>query len=301
MRWKTLLAVSLALVVIVSWTVTHDQAELPVYDQSKELIMIRNIGHQVLLHVGDASSRVLPVKQTGSHEYILTFESPFTFIPDTLVKVIDRVVKQHHLPPTYLVEVITCTSKEVIFGYSINKDTANNIIPCSGRAQVKGCYAIKVQFPASTAATSSWYLLGACLAAICLSLLGRLLYSRRRKEGGPMLAAIPVPEVLDVPLPTNVIPIGRYLFYTDKQLLELNKEPISLTAKESKLLQIFAATPNEVIDRSRLLKEVWEDEGVIVGRSLDMFVSRLRKKLQQDPGISLINVHGKGYKLAIEA
>jgi DNA-binding response OmpR family regulator len=47
------------------------------------------------------------------------------------------------------------------------------------------------------------------------------------------------------------------------------------------------------------MKEVWEDEGVIVGRSLDMFVSKLRKKLQADPCISILNVHGKGYKLVI--
>ncbi|WP_315814099.1 winged helix-turn-helix domain-containing protein [Paraflavitalea speifideaquila] len=263
--------------------------------------MIRNIGHQVLLHHGDSSSRVLPVQQTGSHEYKLTFESPFTFIPDSLVQVIDRVVKQHQLPPTYLVEVVASASNEVIFGYSINQDTAKNIVPCVGRAQAKGCYAIKMQFPATAAAeaSSSWYLMGGCLAAISLSLLGRLLYYRRRKESSTVLAS-PVQEVHDTPLPANAISIGRYLFYTDKQLLELDQESIPLTAKESKLLQIFAASPNEVIDRSRLLKEVWEDEGVIVGRSLDMFVSRLRKKLQKDPGISLINVHGKGYKLAVE-
>ena len=53
------------------------------------------------------------------------------------------------------------------------------------------------------------------------------------------------------------------------------------------------------IGRDQLMKEVWEDEGVIVGRSLDMFVSKLRKKLQADPRASILNVHGKGYKLVI--
>jgi DNA-binding response OmpR family regulator len=46
-----------------------------------------------------------------------------------------------------------------------------------------------------------------------------------------------------------------------------------------------------------LLKRVWEDEGVITGRSLDVFISKLRKKLKNDPSVQIVNVHGKGYKL----
>jgi DNA-binding response OmpR family regulator len=74
---------------------------------------------------------------------------------------------------------------------------------------------------------------------------------------------------------------------------------IELTAKENKLLLIFARSPNTVIERGRLQKEIWEDEGVIVGRSLDMFISKLRKKLEGDLSIQLINIHGKGYKLEV--
>ena len=57
---------------------------------------------------------------------------------------------------------------------------------------------------------------------------------------------------------------------------------IDLTKTETRVLRIFAAAPNEAIERSRLQKEIWEDEGVIVGRSLDMFISKLRKKLECD-------------------
>ncbi|SFF08006.1 Transcriptional regulatory protein, C terminal [Chitinophaga sp. CF118] len=53
-----------------------------------------------------------------------------------------------------------------------------------------------------------------------------------------------------------------------------------------------------IIDRNKLLKEGWEDEGVITGRSLDMYVSKLRGKLQKDPDISITNIHGKGYRLS---
>jgi DNA-binding response OmpR family regulator len=65
------------------------------------------------------------------------------------------------------------------------------------------------------------------------------------------------------------------------------------------LLTLFAHNPNELLLRDRLLKEVWEDEGVITGRSLDMFVSKLRKKLHHDSAVNLVNVHGKGYRLEV--
>jgi DNA-binding response OmpR family regulator len=93
------------------------------------------------------------------------------------------------------------------------------------------------------------------------------------------------------------IPIGKYLFFSDRQLLVLEDEQIELTAKESRLLSIFASRLNLMIDRNQLLKEGWEDEGVITGRSLDVYVSKLRKKLEKDPSVSIANIHGKGYRL----
>ncbi|NII29212.1 winged helix-turn-helix transcriptional regulator [Pseudoflavitalea sp. X16] len=303
MTFKSLLAIAVALVLIVSWTVIRDKEALPAFDKAEEMIMMRDIGHKVLLHAGDSSSRVLPVQEIAGHEYILQFQSRFTFIPDSLVRVVDRAIRAHHLPLSYMVQVIACNSDQVIFGYSMHQDSTNNIVPCIGREQEKACYKIRLLFPATNTANTS-YLLPASLLAIGLSLLARFLYNKRRKTARAAAATPnePVPATDIEPSPaTQAVNIGRYLFYRDKQLLQLDEQTIALTAKEAKLLQVFAAAPNEVIDRNRLLKEVWEDEGVIVGRSLDMFVSKLRKKLQQDPGISIINVHGKGYKLAINA
>jgi DNA-binding response OmpR family regulator len=74
-----------------------------------------------------------------------------------------------------------------------------------------------------------------------------------------------------------------------------------LTRTETRVLRIFALSPNETIERSRLQKEIWEDEGVIVGRSLDMFISKLRKKLEPDPNIRIAVIRGKGSKLEISA
>jgi DNA-binding response OmpR family regulator len=95
--------------------------------------------------------------------------------------------------------------------------------------------------------------------------------------------------------------LGSVLFDAQERKLIINKETIDLTGTETRLLLIFAMSPNETIERSRLQKEIWEDEGVIVGRSLDMFISKLRKKLECDPNINIVVIRGKGYKLEIRA
>ncbi len=80
----------------------------------------------------------------------------------------------------------------------------------------------------------------------------------------------------EVPVSSGIA-IGNLVFLPESQQLVAGSSIIMLTAKEAKLLYVFAKAQQEVIDRDRLMKEVWEDEGVIVGRSLDMFVSKLRK------------------------
>ncbi|HEY9045314.1 MAG TPA: response regulator transcription factor [Ohtaekwangia sp.] len=72
-----------------------------------------------------------------------------------------------------------------------------------------------------------------------------------------------------------------------------------LTNKEAKLLKLFCLHQNKVIDRDIIQKAIWEDEGYFVGRSMDVFISRLRKLLKDDPQVTLTNVHGVGYKLEV--
>ena len=98
---------------------------------------------------------------------------------------------------------------------------------------------------------------------------------------------------------TGIFSLGSVLFDAKSRKLSKNGETIDLTGTESRVLHIFALSPNEIIERSRLQKEIWEDEGVIVGRSLDMFISKLRKKLEFDPNICIVVIRGKGYKLEI--
>ena len=100
---------------------------------------------------------------------------------------------------------------------------------------------------------------------------------------------------------TDMITLGAVLFDMKNRKLVIDGTTTDLTGTETRVLSIFAKSQNEIIERSRLQKEIWEDEGVIVGRSLDMFISKLRKKLEPDPNIKIVVIRGKGYKLEISA
>jgi DNA-binding response OmpR family regulator len=93
--------------------------------------------------------------------------------------------------------------------------------------------------------------------------------------------------------------LGKFLFDVKDQRLLLGREVISLTDKECRILELLNKNFGELISRETLMQEVWINEGVITSRSLDMFVSKLRKKLSSDPELRITNIHGKGYKLEI--
>jgi DNA-binding response OmpR family regulator len=83
-------------------------------------------------------------------------------------------------------------------------------------------------------------------------------------------------------------------------MIKIREDEKILTFREAKLLEYFASHPNEVLNREQIQDYVWKDEGVIVGRSLDVFISRLRKILKSDESISIKNIHGVGYKLEVK-
>jgi DNA-binding response OmpR family regulator len=93
--------------------------------------------------------------------------------------------------------------------------------------------------------------------------------------------------------------LGGILFDAKLRRLMMKDLSVDLTATESRVLRIFAESPNAVIKRNRIQKEIWEDEGVIVGRSLDMFISKLRRKLEMDERVKIVVIRGVGYRLEV--
>jgi DNA-binding winged helix-turn-helix (wHTH) protein len=258
------------------------------FDIARREVLLRRIGHELLLQSGDGTSRVLPIEKITENEYQIRFENKLTFQPDSLVNTTRRVLSQDALARDYVVNVLNCGNASVAYGYAISKNKKDEIVACKGRKQPTACYIINIRFkPSGLSATTGGYLLG---GLPILAFVGFLFFR----------SAKPRRDVLDNQ-DTGMITLGSVLFDARHRKLVINGQTTELTGTESRVLYIFASSPNQTIARSRLQKEIWEDEGVIVGRSLDMFISKLRKKLEVDPNVEIVVIRGKGYKLEINA
>lgn len=255
--------------------------------EKQTMVVLRDIGHKLLLDAGDSVSRILPVKQIESNVFELKFQSQFEFSPDTLVKVFKADMERAGIQSEYIVSVFSCNSTLVVYSFEISRNR-ENIIPCQGRKQPVDCYVIQVHFASVvpvTASSGKLYLFVAAIGFIVTGLAGRAYVKVKDKKE------------IAVSSGDEPIRIGSILFYDGQRLLVADGIHTELSDKEARILKILATQQNETVSRDRLLKEVWEDEGVFVGRSLDVFISKLRKKLKGDEAVRIANVHGKGYKL----
>jgi DNA-binding response OmpR family regulator len=91
--------------------------------------------------------------------------------------------------------------------------------------------------------------------------------------------------------------IGRFHFNHDHRTIKTGEESQKLSPKESDLLQLLCIYKNELLPRQKALKEIWGDDNYFNARSMDVFITKLRKYLKQDPSIDIINIHGKGFRL----
>lgn len=258
------------------------------FNIARREILLRKIGHELLLQSGDSTSRVLPVEKIAENEYQIRFENEITFQPDSLMLTIRRLLAKNPLANDYIVNVLNCGNASVAYGYAISQNKKDDIIACIGRKQPRACYMINIKFKSAGISTAkNGYLLG---SLPFLAFVGFIFFkSVRPRRASPKGSG------------TNIFTLGSVLFDAQARQLTINKKNIDLTGTETRLLLIFASSPNETIERSRLQKEIWEDEGVIVGRSLDMFISKLRKKLEGDPNTKIAVIRGKGYKLEIDS
>ena len=90
--------------------------------------------------------------------------------------------------------------------------------------------------------------------------------------------------------------VGKFNFYFDSLILESDEDRKTLTYKEAELLRYFCDNPNKVLSRSDILIQVWGSDDYYLGRSLDVFISRLRKYLVGDDNIKILNLHGIGFR-----
>lgn len=99
---------------------------------------------------------------------------------------------------------------------------------------------------------------------------------------------------------SDIINIGSYLFDSRNFKLKNDSNERNLTHRESELLKLLIDNKNVIVERSRILKNIWGEDDYFLGRSLDVFISRLRKYLKEDPRIKIENIHSVGFRLSEE-
>ena len=259
---------------------------------------MRLIGHEVLLSVGDDTSRVLPIEGSEGR-YKIRFSSPFSFEPTNLVQTIAGVVEKTTLASEYLVEVASCDSNQVVYSYKMGS-TTTDLIPCRGRSLPEACYAIYMTILQRTSMSSSapprsngnegrtsfsmQGLTGFLILVLMLG-CGFLLYRYKKKSYSSF--------------DPDVIHIGDYRFNKRNMILSHGDQSIELTSKEADLLLLLYRSSNKTLERENILNVVWGDEGDYTGRTLDVFISKLRKKLNADNSLKIINIRGVGYRFVV--
>ncbi len=261
------------------------------------LVSMRMIGHSILHNSGDSSSRVLPVKKEADR-YKIQFESEFQFIPEKLAATIDSVVKKTGLAKSYIAEVEECKTGELVYSFEIRNPSGADIVPCGSRTMGRACYNIYITIldAGESSLTAGLYagfvqvnyLLVFLLLTIALILTGTFLYVKKKTQ-----------KPLIKPADPNIIAIGGYLFDRTNSKLLADNQSVELSSRESELLFLLYNAANTTVERDVILKNIWKDEGDYIGRTLDVFISRLRKKLESEPGVKIVNVRGVGYKLVL--
>jgi DNA-binding winged helix-turn-helix (wHTH) protein len=293
LRKRKYLLVLIILPLIMLICAAFSDTESQQFALERREVLLRRIGHELLLKSGDSTSRVLPIKTIGGNEYHIQFEHELTFQTESLVNITSRLLNKDPLATDYIVKVINGENSDVVYNFAGSKARKDEIIACIGRKQPKARYEVSVHFKSSGIATvKNGYLLG---SLPFLAFVG-FIFLRSAKTKSFRSGKTKRPSVENQQ--NDLFHMGSVVFDAKSKKLIINEISTDLTGTENRVLRVFALSPNEVIERSRLQKEIWEDEGVIVGRSLDMFISKLRKKLECDSNIKIIVIRGIGYKLS---
>lgn len=270
-------------------------------------LALRRTAHHLLVKAGDSTSRIPPVQQTGPQTFQIQLGHNFNY--GALPSLLQESFKLHQISADYDVAILDCQKGEVQLGYTIREVLKGQSVACQGRMQVNGCHNLQITFLQPKSAqqpVSRWWFLGAG------SVLSILLVTFYRRSTQPISAsqsnanpATAQPSTDSIKLDSSVtnsdwMPFGNSSLDHTNQLLVSGSSRHELTYREAKLLKLFVDHPNQVLERDFILKSVWEDEGIIVGRSADVFVSRLRKLLKDDPAIRIAAVHGVGYRMEVK-
>ncbi|MBT8220170.1 MAG: winged helix-turn-helix domain-containing protein [Bacteroidia bacterium] len=258
------------------------------------------IGHQVLLNSQDSTSRVLPIKKEGDR-YRIEFDSEFEFTPDDLVTTINQVAEDTRIADRYIIEVEDCITKEIVYGWEMNHLEHSDIIPCRQRMLPKACYNLLFTLMESNieiAVVSDIEDIASIESSAQKSQgnYGMLVLMLGLLIGGGFVLKKNIRKSDNDP---NLIQLGDFQFDKRNSELMYQHQKVELTGKEADLLLLLYNAVNTTVEREVILSKVWGTEGDYIGRTLDVFISKLRKKLGADPRMKIVNIRGVGYKLVM--
>ncbi|MBC7886122.1 MAG: response regulator transcription factor [Saprospiraceae bacterium] len=255
------------------------------FSPQKINLALRRTADLLLRQSGDSTSRIPAVKEVSKGVWQVKLEQPFSY--EQLPALLQASLDQHDIRQAYDVTVRRCNDGTIDLGYNYLDFKNKSGVACSGREKPTGCHFIEITFLES-AAQSPFY---GGLGGILLLILGGMVmfWFFRRQHGSPA-----VPESDNE---TDWLEFGNSRIDVNGQVLICNGVRQTLTFREAKLLRLFAANFDRLLEREYILEQVWADEGILVGRSVDVFVSRLRKKLATDLSVGIVVVHGVGYRL----
>ena len=263
---------------------------------NKVNLALRRTAHHLLIEKGDSTSRILPVKQLNATTFLVRLERSFDY--GRLPALLHQSFAIYKITDNYDVAVLNCVSGELQLGYNFLDLTEHHEIPCGDRQQEPGCYNLQIAF--NTAETHNQTAAGWWPWALGFLLVGGAYVAwQRSTQKSTLPATLPTPDTTNTNAREGTIQIGKTTFNVSNQSINIDGLTHTLTYRETKLLDLFGRHPNQLLERDFILKSVWEDEGIIVGRSVDVFVSRLRKLLQPDSTVRIVAVHGVGYRLDI--
>ena len=202
-------------------------------------VVLRDLGHRLLLSAKDSTSRVLPVKKINENRYQISFQNDFSFVSDTLINLVQREFQKNAPAADYIVNLRKCKQNETVFAFEINSHKGN-LIACRGRKLEVSCYVIEIEFLKTSRFNFFWLL----LLIVPLALAGFYLKNRAHKKEEKE-------SIVDT---TDYIPLGSFRFYPDNNVLKMENSTITLSEKETKALKIFAENINQVVEREKLMK-----------------------------------------------
>ncbi|MBK9107635.1 MAG: response regulator transcription factor [Saprospiraceae bacterium] len=251
-------------------------------------LALRRTADGLLRASGDSTSRIPSVEQIKEGVWQVRLERDFRY--EQLPFILQTSLDLYGIQQAYQVSIRNCEDSKIELGYHQYDFLNTNQVPCQGRELPKACRYIEISFLEATQLQQTH---SSKLTWILFALVGLVSFwiYKKNKNDHKVITSIEEVECLE---------FGNLKLDAENQILYCADDRQTLTFRETKLLKLLINHQNQILERDQLLREVWADEGILVGRSLDVFVSRLRKKIAVDTSVAIAAIHGVGYRLEIK-